>query len=58
VGVPVQVGECGCVNVSVRTHIYIRSVRTCLWNLPDGTGTADGNEPTRVVVRHVDGPVW
>ena len=57
-GVPVQAGECGCVNMSVRASIYIRSVRTCLWNLPDGIETADVNEPTRVVVRHVGGPVW
>ena len=45
VGVPVQVVECGCVNVSVRTHIYIESVRTCLWCLPDGIDTAIVDEP-------------
>ena len=57
-GVPVQVVECGGVNVSVRTHIYIRSVQTCLWNLPDETETADVVEPMRVLVCHVGGPVW
>ena len=55
-GVPVQVGECRCVNVSVRTHIYIRSVRTCLWDLPDGTKTASVDEPMWMAMRHVCGP--
>ena len=45
VGVPVQVVESGCVNVSVRTHTYIESVRTCLWCLPDGIDTAIVDEP-------------
>ena len=37
-------------------YIYIRSVRTCLWNLPDGTKTASVDEPMWMVMRHVCGP--